>query len=312
MRGRRLLVVTPTLKAAEVAVRETGADGRSAAWLIHQHGWRWDDDGHWTREPAEPSPAAQLRRGDLLLIDEAGMVDQDTALALLTIADEAGARRRVHGRPAPTARCRPRRRTRPRHRLGPSVGHRVDAADTSVRGSRVRQAQPGDARRQARRGRLRPARSTGPGRRTRLGSRAHGEPRDRRRRRSAGRCRHPGARCKAQRRDPHRGRPRLRRGCHRPWRADRPRRPGRDPPQRPRPRRDEPSDLDRRRDGRERQPHRPARPIRDATGSYRRRTSGSMSSSPTPPRSMARRARPSTAPTSLSAMRPAPRQRTSR
>ena len=92
MRGRRLLVVTPTLKAAEVAARETGADGRSAAWLLHQHGWRWDDDGHWTREPAEPSPAAQLRRGDLLLIDEAGMVDQDTALALLTIADEAGAR----------------------------------------------------------------------------------------------------------------------------------------------------------------------------------------------------------------------------
>ncbi|MBD3947598.1 relaxase domain-containing protein [Nocardioides ganghwensis] len=92
MRGRRLLVVTPTLKAAEVAVQETGADGRSAAWLIHQHGWRWDDDGHWTREPAKPSPAAQLRRGDLLLIDEAGMVDQDTALALLTIADETGAR----------------------------------------------------------------------------------------------------------------------------------------------------------------------------------------------------------------------------
>ena len=92
MRGRRLLVVTPTLKAAEVAARETGADGRSAAWLVHQHGWRWDDDGHWTRESADPSPTAQLRRGDLLLIDEAGMVDQDTARALLTIADEAGAR----------------------------------------------------------------------------------------------------------------------------------------------------------------------------------------------------------------------------
>ncbi len=92
MRGRRLLVVTPTLKAAEVAARETGADGHSAAWLVHQHGWRWDDDGHRTREPAEPSQAAQLRPGDLLLIDETGMVDQDTALALLTIADEAGAR----------------------------------------------------------------------------------------------------------------------------------------------------------------------------------------------------------------------------
>ncbi|MFC7495808.1 MULTISPECIES: MobF family relaxase [unclassified Nocardioides] len=92
VRGRRLLVVTPTLKAAEVAATETGAEANSAAWLIHQHGWRWDDDGHRTRQRSEPAPAARLKRGDLLLVDEAGMVDQDTALALLTIADEAGAR----------------------------------------------------------------------------------------------------------------------------------------------------------------------------------------------------------------------------
>jgi conjugative relaxase-like TrwC/TraI family protein len=91
-RGHRLMVVTPTLKAAEVAALETGASGRSAAWLIHQHGWRWDDDGHWTRHPSEPCPQARLRPGDLLLVDEAGMVTQDDALALLTIADEAGAR----------------------------------------------------------------------------------------------------------------------------------------------------------------------------------------------------------------------------
>jgi conjugative relaxase-like TrwC/TraI family protein len=92
-RGHRLLVVTPTLKAAEVAAAETGADGHSAAWLIHQHGWRWDDDGHWARRrEATPDPAARLRPGDLLLVDEAGMLDQDTARALITIADEAGAR----------------------------------------------------------------------------------------------------------------------------------------------------------------------------------------------------------------------------
>jgi exodeoxyribonuclease V alpha subunit len=91
--GQRLVVVTPTLKAAEVAAAETGADGRSAAWLIHQHGWRWDADGHWARRPdAIPDPAARLQPGDLLLVDEAGMLDQDTARALLTIADEAGAR----------------------------------------------------------------------------------------------------------------------------------------------------------------------------------------------------------------------------
>ena len=49
-----------------------------------------------TRTPASSSPArsatAALRRGDVLLIDEAGMLDQDTARALLTIADEHHAR----------------------------------------------------------------------------------------------------------------------------------------------------------------------------------------------------------------------------
>lgn len=91
--GHRLMVVTPTLKAAEVAAAETGAAGHSAAWLIHQHGWRWTADGVWTRQanPA-PSDAARLSVGDLLLIDEAGMLDQDTARALLALADEAGAR----------------------------------------------------------------------------------------------------------------------------------------------------------------------------------------------------------------------------
>lgn len=91
--GHRLMVVTPTLKAAQVAATETGAEGHSAAWLIHQHGWRWDTDGHWTREP-NPTlhDSARLRAGDLLLVDEAGMLDQDTARALLTIADETGAR----------------------------------------------------------------------------------------------------------------------------------------------------------------------------------------------------------------------------
>ncbi|MBB3043696.1 hypothetical protein FHU40_003514 [Nocardioides soli] len=91
--GRRLLVVTPTLKAAHVAAAETGADGHSAAWLVHQHGWRWDPDGLWTREPTpSPSEGARLGAGDLLLVDEAGMLDQDTARALLTVADGAGAR----------------------------------------------------------------------------------------------------------------------------------------------------------------------------------------------------------------------------
>lgn len=37
---RRLVVVTPTLKAAQAAQAQIGADAFSAAWLIHQHGYR--------------------------------------------------------------------------------------------------------------------------------------------------------------------------------------------------------------------------------------------------------------------------------
>lgn len=96
---RRLVVVTPTLKAAQAARQQVGADAFSAAWLIHQHGYRWDDDGHWTRvdtatdaaPEARPDSRARLLPGDVLLVDEAGMLDQDTARALFAIADRAHA-----------------------------------------------------------------------------------------------------------------------------------------------------------------------------------------------------------------------------
>ena len=85
--------MTPTLKAAQVAAQELGTRAFSAAWLAHQYGFRWDDDGRWTRENIDRVlRAALLRPGDVLLVDEAGMLDQDTALALLTIADERRAR----------------------------------------------------------------------------------------------------------------------------------------------------------------------------------------------------------------------------
>lgn len=98
---RHLTVVTPTRKAARVAAEQTGAAATSAAWLAHQHGFRWDDNGQWTRlRPGQtdpmtgrvydgPSREAWLRPRSTLLIDEAGMLDQDTALALMTIADES-------------------------------------------------------------------------------------------------------------------------------------------------------------------------------------------------------------------------------
>ena len=90
--GYRMLMVTPTLKAAQVAISEVGASAHSVAWLLHQHGFRWDDDGRWNRVTATPSPAARLDRGDVLVVDEAGMLDQDTARALLRLADETRAR----------------------------------------------------------------------------------------------------------------------------------------------------------------------------------------------------------------------------
>ncbi len=103
-RGRGMVVVTPTLRAARVVEGETGAAASSAAKLAHAHGWRWDTHGAWTRlhpgqtDPATgatytgPPPDTTLRAGDLLVVDEAAMLDQDTARALLTLADETGAR----------------------------------------------------------------------------------------------------------------------------------------------------------------------------------------------------------------------------
>ena len=134
MDHQQLVVVAPTLKAAQVAATELNTPAFSAAWLIHQHGYRWDEDGHWTRTPAVErdrhslDPAARLLPGDLLLIDEAGMLDQDTARALLTIADETGARLAMVG---------------DRHQL-PAVG-RGGVLDHAARWAHPRQ--PGHPRR---------------------------------------------------------------------------------------------------------------------------------------------------------------------
>jgi exodeoxyribonuclease V alpha subunit len=90
--GHRMVVVTPTRKAAMVAEHQIGAASHPVAWLLYQHGFRWDDHGHWHRVPTEPDTAARLRPGDLVVVDEAGMLDQDTAHALLVLAEEAGVR----------------------------------------------------------------------------------------------------------------------------------------------------------------------------------------------------------------------------
>ncbi len=101
--GRLSRVVAPTLRAAQVAHDELGVPATSVAALVHAHGWRWNDDGAWTRlKPGDidpetgrsyrgPAEDARLARGERVIVDEAGMLDQDTAIALLTVTAEAGA-----------------------------------------------------------------------------------------------------------------------------------------------------------------------------------------------------------------------------
>ena len=101
--GRASRVVAPTRKAAQVAHEELGVLATSVAALVHAHGWRWNRDGVCTRlavgdlDPENgrtytgPLKDAVLSRGDRVIVDEAGMLDQDTAHALLTVTAEAGA-----------------------------------------------------------------------------------------------------------------------------------------------------------------------------------------------------------------------------
>lgn len=101
--GRASRVVAPTKRAAQVAHDELGVPATSVAALVYAHGWRWNDDGVWTRlNPGDTDPMtggvytgppreAVLSRGERMIVDEAGMLDQDTAHALLTVTAEAGA-----------------------------------------------------------------------------------------------------------------------------------------------------------------------------------------------------------------------------
>ncbi|MEX0428035.1 MobF family relaxase [Nocardioides sp. DS6] len=102
--GRPTRIVTPTKKAADVAAEELGVPTDSVAALVHAYGWRWDNDGVWHRlKPGESDPVSgevfagppaprRLRTMERIVVDEAGMLDQDTATALLIVAAETGAR----------------------------------------------------------------------------------------------------------------------------------------------------------------------------------------------------------------------------
>lgn len=98
---RRMLVVAPTRRAASVASRELGASASSLHALLADHGYRWTTDAAgaqvWTRLSfgevdidsgvVYKGPSRfELRRGDRIVVDEAGMVDLQTAEALVDLA----------------------------------------------------------------------------------------------------------------------------------------------------------------------------------------------------------------------------------
>jgi conjugative relaxase-like TrwC/TraI family protein len=102
--GGRMIVVAPTRKAANVAAEELDTDTDTAAALAYAHGYRWDHHGVWQQlRPGDRDPVsgeawrgvrsdAKLRPTDVLVVDEADLLNQETAQAMLHIADDAGCR----------------------------------------------------------------------------------------------------------------------------------------------------------------------------------------------------------------------------
>lgn len=105
-RGRRMVVVAPTRKAATVAGRQIGATASSLHALLIDHGYRFEQDPAgrtiWTRvQPGEIDPTTgvvyraprrfPLEPGDRIVVDEAGMVDLHAANILAQLATESGA-----------------------------------------------------------------------------------------------------------------------------------------------------------------------------------------------------------------------------
>ena len=57
--GHAMMVVAPSKKASMVAADKIGAEASTAARLAYQHGYRWDDDGVWTRlRPGQVDPTS--------------------------------------------------------------------------------------------------------------------------------------------------------------------------------------------------------------------------------------------------------------
>ncbi len=106
LQRRAVVLVAPTKKAAVVAEREVGVRASSLHALLADYGWRCDADPaggqRWSRlgigEVDEATGRRYLgpqrfalRRGDRVVVDEAGMVDLQSADALASVLEETGA-----------------------------------------------------------------------------------------------------------------------------------------------------------------------------------------------------------------------------
>jgi len=90
--GRRLVAVAPSAKAASVLGREVGVPATTIAKLLHAHN---ESQSSAVTVPAD----LQLRRGDVVLVDEAGMAGTPALGRLLTLAERSGAVLRLLGDP---------------------------------------------------------------------------------------------------------------------------------------------------------------------------------------------------------------------
>lgn len=121
--GRQALLLAPTLKAAQVMGRETGMDAASVHRFLMDHGWnaepsgpggqtQWhhtpvgteidlfDDKGKKTGTYTYKGPKYfPISKGTQIIVDEAGMLDADTARVLSAVVLEHGASLTLMGDP---------------------------------------------------------------------------------------------------------------------------------------------------------------------------------------------------------------------
>jgi len=88
--GRRLVVVSPTKRGALEAGDVLGVDGESVHALLYRAGAKVDENGRWQLPERWRSQPADWRLDEhtVLVVDEAGMLDQDTAATLHAYVDD--------------------------------------------------------------------------------------------------------------------------------------------------------------------------------------------------------------------------------